>query len=81
MTETTQPAGTPSWHVTGQVEQTQVDPSGRIVEGMRIMYLTGQGVAGSVFLPMALYDPGHVRAAISQAAASNDAIAGLTSEG
>ena len=77
MTETT----TPTWRVTGQQERTQIDATGRPVQGMTVLFQTGSGVTGSVFLPLPLYTPDNVRKAIAEAASGIEAVSGLTSDG
>lgn len=73
-------APAPTWHVIGQVERTQIDPTGRPVQGMTVSFQTGSGTQGSVFLPLPLYTPDNVRKAISEAASGIEAVAGLSSE-
>lgn len=70
-----------TWRVTGQVERTQIDPTGRPVQGMTVTFQTGSGTTGSVWLPLPLYTPDNVRKAIGEAASGIEAVAGLTSEG
>ena len=68
-----------TWHVTGQLEQQKIDPSGQVVDGMTIMYQTGDGVSGTVWLPMTQYTTENVRRAIAAKAALNADIASLSS--
>lgn len=77
--------GTPSsapastWRVTGQNEQTTIQPGGQPVKGVQVYFTTGQGHSGSVFIPYNQYNPEYVREQIADAAAKLDAIGSLTS--
>ena len=78
-TSEVQPGGT--WQVTGQLEQTKINAAGRVVEGVQVLFTTGTGSTGSVWIPRNLFTPDAVRAAVSAAAANVDAVATLTSGG
>ena len=71
------PAGT--WKVTGQNQVTEIAPGGTPTQGVRVYYSTGTGAAGSVFVPLAQYNPAGVSAAVAAAAATMDAVGALTS--
>jgi len=59
-----------------------LDPVGNAVHGVRVMFTTGRGVAGSVFLSDTVYaDPAQVREAIDARAAHLDAVATMTQHG
>lgn len=67
-----------TWKVTGQTEYTQVNPTGSPVQGMKVLFQTGQGHPGSIFVPLAQYTPHNVRALINTAAANIDAVGMLS---
>lgn len=69
-----------TWTVTGQNEQTQIDPGGNPVKGVTVFYTTGAGHTGSVFVPYAQYTQANVRNLVNQAAAAMDSIGALTSQ-
>lgn len=74
MTMSTQGATNSSgWRVTSQVEQTEV-LNGRIQQGWRVSFITGNGVNGSVWVPLVQYTPANVAAAITPVAAQLDAV-------
>lgn len=74
------PQDTVTWQVTGQNEQTQIDPGGNPVKGVTVFYTTGQGHTGSVFVPYAQYNQANVRNLIQAAATQMDSIGALTSQ-
>lgn len=65
------------WRVTDQVPTTEQTPSGRAERGMRVSFMTGKGVSGSVFIPESQYTPDNVRAAIAAQAALIDQVHAL----
>jgi len=67
-----------TWRVTGQTEQTQIQPGGNPVRGVQVFYVTGAGHNGSVFVPYANYTPAFIQSAVGQAAAQMDAVGQLT---
>lgn len=67
-----------TWQVTGQTEYTQVNPTGQPVAGMKVLFTTGKGHSGSVFVPLAQYNPTTVRGLINTQAATLDAVGSLT---
>ena len=67
-----------TWKVTGQTEYTQVTGSGAPQAGIKVMFTTGQGHNGSVFIPAAQYNPANARRLIEAAAANMDAVGMLT---
>lgn len=68
-----------SWKVTGQTEYTQVQQTGPPVAGVKVMFQTGQGHTGTVFVPYSRYNTQNVAAAVSAAAAQMDAVGQLSS--
>lgn len=71
-----QPQSQPNsgWVVTGQSESTIINDSNNVVSGVTVYFRTGNGTAGSVFVPQNLYTPDNVRAMIAQKAAQLDAV-------
>lgn len=66
------------WTVTGQQESTELY-QGSATRGMRVSFQTGRGLAGSVFVPLAMYsNPENVRAAIAQYVAQMHQVQDLT---
>ena len=53
-----------TWTVTGQVDTTTIDNSGRAVNGVMVSFTTPAGDAGTVFVPHAAFNATTVRAAI-----------------
>jgi hypothetical protein len=53
-----------SWKVTSQVAQLGTGPDGRPAEGYRVMFTTGKGASGYVFVPYDLYSAANVEAMI-----------------
>lgn len=80
MSEQTSPE-TPvvGWSVTGQTEDTNVTPDGRVEHGVKVLFRTSSGVDSSVFVPNASYNAVNVRAAITARAAVLESVAGLSS--
>ena len=70
-----------SWEVTSQYEDTDVSVPGRLTQGYRVTFRTGQGHTGTVFIPLAQYRPDAVRAAVASQAALLDAVGNLSSGG
>lgn len=83
MSEPTVGSPTPGrgWTVTGQTQEEKMDGNGRFTEGWTISFLTQYGVAGSVWLPDARYNAANVAAAISDKAATIDAVHVLSDTG
>lgn len=69
-----------TWTVTGQNEQTQIQPGGQPVKGVTVFFTTGAGHTGSVFVPYSTYNQATVRNLINAAATQMDAIGALTSQ-
>jgi len=67
-----------AWTVQYQQETVDLGPDGRAVQGVKVGFVTGKGVHGSVFIPKARYNVDTVKAAIGEAVAKLDAIHGLT---
>lgn len=78
MSTWTPPLG--GWKVTNQVEAHELNGAA-FVDGWRVYFQTGHGIAGSVFIPAVNYTAENVSAIITATAANLDGIAGLTSEG
>lgn len=72
--------GSPStgWQVTGQQPTTQVNDVGTVQQGIKVQFRTGNGTAGSIFVPMAQYTPDNVRALIAGQAAIIDQVDALS---
>lgn len=66
------------WSVTGQTEQTQINPGGNPVRGVQVFYQTAAGHTGSVFVPYAQYTAENVKNLVGTAAAKMDRIGGLS---
>ena len=75
------PADLVTWTVTGQNEQTNIQPGGQPVKGMQVFFTTGGGHAGSVFVPYSQYTTANVRNLINPVAAQIDAVGALSSGG
>jgi len=75
------PAPGSSWRVTGQQQTMRIGPTGDATHGVEVMFSTGHGVAGSVFVPDSVYaDPQQVREAVAARAAQLDAVSTMTSD-
>lgn len=74
------PAAT-TWQVTSQVEGSQILPGMGVTRGVTVYFTTGQGNAGSVFVPLASYETAKVRALVAARAAQVDEIGNLSSGG
>lgn len=72
------PAPSSGWEVVSQTETTTVDAGGQIVQGVNVTYRTGNGVVGTVFVPLGAFTPDGVRAAIMREAGIRDAVSNLT---
>lgn len=73
------PNGPASWRVDSQVPRTRANATGGIEDGYDIAFTTGMGHPGTVFVPMARYQPDVVRAMIQAQADVIDAVGSLTS--
>lgn len=73
------PAPSTSWQVTGQQEAQEFNAQHQLVSGVRILFTTGLGHSGTVFVPMAQYNPDYVRGVVAQAAALMDQVGSLSS--
>lgn len=74
--ETPAPAG---WFVTGQTEDTQVTPDGRVEAGVKVLFRTAAGVDSSVFVPNSAYNAENVRTLIAARVATIEAVHALGS--
>lgn len=82
MADGTMPAPPAStWDVTSQPEWTELTPGSGPVAGWRVMFTTGMGHTGTVFVPNAQYTPDNVRRMIAEKAATMDQIGSLSSSG
>lgn len=70
-------ASEPSWTVTGQAEQMNLDDQGAFVPGVTVSFRTADGHNGTVWLPNTRYTLDAVRAAIAERAAAFQAVAKL----
>ena len=71
-----------TWNVTGQQQTTQAGQGGTFARGWIIMYQTGNGHQGSVFVTNEQYaNVDLVRSMVANAAAQSDMIGSLSSEG
>lgn len=75
------PAATPTWHVTGQQETSDIGPQGTYVPGVRVTFQLENGTVGQVFLAQADYSVEKARQAIAAKASTLAAVHALTSEG
>ena len=75
---TAEPQAGQPWYVTGQTEDTQITPDGRVEHGVKVLFRTGSGVDSSVFIPNGSYNAESVRTAIAARAAAIDSVSGLT---
>jgi len=66
------------WTITGQIEGTRISPQGRVENGTTVYFTTGNGDAGSVFVPLAQYDVDTVRTLVAARAGQLDAIANMS---
>lgn len=62
------------WEVTAQTETFTAGASGRVEKVMRVMFTTGKGTTASVDIPLNVYNPANVRAAIAAYAAQLDEV-------
>ncbi len=67
------------WNVTGQREGVQVT-NGQVINGVTIDFLTGNGVAGSVFIPNERYTTDYARAQIAARAQMLDDVHKLSGQ-
>jgi len=65
------------WRVIDQVPGTDIGPQGYAVRGVRVYFVTGKGVNGSVFIPENRYTPKNVQATVADLAATIDAVHAL----
>lgn len=66
------------WAVTTQSETLERDDAGNVTRGYRVVFRTAKGATGSVFLPLAQYNPSNVRAAIAAMAHQLDQVQGMS---
>lgn len=66
------------WAVDNQIETIGLDPTGKPVEGIKVLFHTDKVAAASVFIPRAGYNAEKVRAAIMEYLAHLDAVHNLS---
>lgn len=67
-----------SWSVVAQQQQTKVGPTGVLDDGFNVLFTTGNGHTGSVFVPMSQYNVDNVRALVQAQANLLDAVGALS---
>jgi len=75
------PAPAGSWSVIGQQEQVEFDQQGKMQNGVKISFQTGQGHSGTVFVPQAQYNPERVKELVAAKAQLMDQVGALSSSG
>lgn len=73
--------GSASWSIDAQTPRTMADAAGNVTDGYQILFTTGEGHHGQVYVPHSQYTVDKVRAAIQAQADNIDAIGALTSDG
>lgn len=68
------------WTVTTMTPRDKINEVGALTEGYDVAFVTGDGHAGSVFVPKATYRPDTVAAAVDELAGRLDAVGMLTSD-
>lgn len=69
------------WRVTRQADgMITMDDQGLPVTGVQVYYVTDGGLAGSVFIPYAWYDPATVAAVITERVRAIGDVAALASD-
>ena len=66
-----------SWTVTGQMDTTTIDATGRAVAGVMVSFTTPAGDSGAVFVPHSAFNAANVRAAILAKVTTMDAVSQL----
>lgn len=66
-----------TWEVGSQLEKPGQDASGNFVPGMEVHFTTGNGVAGSVWVPLTQYNAGTVRDLIAARVAAIESVSKL----
>lgn len=66
------------WNVTSQSETAKVNTAGQIEDGITVGFRTQYGQPGSVWIPKSAYNAEAVRMAISEHAATMDAVHNLS---
>lgn len=70
-----------SWKIDSQTPRTMADAAGNVTDGYLILFTTGEGHHGQVYVPNGRYTVDNVRAAIQEQADKIDAIGALSSDG
>lgn len=68
----------PAWTVESQAESTQLSPTGQVITGMTVGFVTAGGTHASVFVPADAYTLDRVRSAVTARAAQITAVEGLS---
>lgn len=77
---TSQP--TPStWTIDSQTPRTMADAAGNVTDGYTVLFTTGDGHHGQVYVPMSQYTPDKVRARIQEQADNIDTVGRLRGTG
>lgn len=76
----TMTAARSGWTITTQRQTQQLTAGNRFEQGVEVGFKTGYGVDGNVFVPLSMFSPEAVRAAVDERAAVLDAVTTLSSE-
>lgn len=68
------------WAVGSQIEETRRTQTGQFVKGMVVHFITGYGVASSVWLPMSQYNAGNARSLIAAKVKQLDMVSAMSSK-
>lgn len=71
-------APTTGWRVIGQQPWQELGPDQRVQQGVKVSFVTGGGVAHSVFIPQDRYTPDNVRGQIAALAVQLDQVQGMS---
>lgn len=72
--------GPKRWTVTSMTPRDRINEVGALTKGYDVAFVTGDGHAGSVFVPEATYRPDTVAVAVDELAQRLDAVGMLTSD-
>lgn len=67
----------PTYQVTAQNQTQTISPDGRIVDVMKITFITPGGTTASINVPLANYTPDYVNQLLSDYAARIETVQGL----
>jgi hypothetical protein len=68
------------WEVTSMTPRDRINDNGTVIDGYDVAFITGNGHAGTVFVPKVTYRPDTVAAAVDELAQRLDAVGMLTSD-